>query len=144
MRSLLKQLGLHYTEEGCIVIDQILSQMNSNRLSTNRSSKASPKDRASPPIGADEMLKSSSNLEYLDDGRIIIKYLGGRLLNKATSIGVIVQDVNGNLIKKFESIIACGDFLGVSHSTVRRRLRDGKSLKYESKLIYIRKPNSTL
>ena len=41
----LKELGLQYTEEGLKVIDQIINQMNDNRLST---SGVSPKvDRAS-------------------------------------------------------------------------------------------------
>ncbi len=84
------------------------------------------------------MLKESSNYEYKPDGRIIIKSQG-RFLNQLAKVGVIVQDSNGNIIKKFESIIACGEFLGVSRATVRRRLRDGKSVEYDSKLVYIKK-----
>lgn len=104
----LKQLELDYTEEECKVIDQILTQMNSNRLFINKSDGTSPEDRAFILIKVDEMLKSSPNLEYPVDGRVIIKFLGGRLLNEATSIGVIIQDSNGNIIKEFKSKI--GDF----------------------------------
>ena len=35
-----KELGMHYTDEGVKLIDKILSQMNINRLSTNSKPKA--------------------------------------------------------------------------------------------------------
>ena len=31
----------------------------------------------------------------------------------------------------------CGDYLGLLHLTVRRRLRDGKSIKFNSRLVYV-------
>ena len=40
-------------------------------------------------------------------------------------------------LDKFKSIFVCGDCLSLLHLTVRRRLRDGKSIKLNSWLVYV-------
>lgn len=55
----LKQLGLHYSKEGIKVIDQILSQMNNKRLSTNSSAKV---DRTLLTNNIEKLLNEPSNL----------------------------------------------------------------------------------
>nr|YP_010608740.1 hypothetical protein PNX16_mgp031 [Drechslerella dactyloides]WAN89820.1 hypothetical protein [Drechslerella dactyloides] len=57
----LKQLGLHYTKEGIKVIDQILSQTNNNRLSTNKQHVTV--DRTLLQIEIDKLLSGPSNFE---------------------------------------------------------------------------------
>jgi len=63
----LKQLGLNYTGEGIKVIDQILSQMNNRRLSTNSSAKV---DRTLLTNNVEKLLNGPSNFEIKENGQI--------------------------------------------------------------------------
>lgn len=77
------------------------------------------------------------NILKIAYGQIVIKSTG-KFLKKGAPIGVIVLDENGGIINEYESINTCGAYLCVSHQTVRRRLRDGKSIKFNSRLLYIK------
>jgi hypothetical protein len=48
-------------------------------------------------------------------------------------------DDKGNILQELESINACGSYLGISHYTVRVRLNDGKAIKFNSILVYVKK-----
>ncbi len=98
----LKELGLQYTEEGLGVIDQIINQMNNNRLSTSNSLKL---DRVSLLSKIDSLLKGPSNLEE-KEGKIFIKSLN-RFRSDNKSIAIEIQDENGNFIDSFNSIADC-------------------------------------
>ena len=84
------------------------------------------------------MLEGGSNYEYNSEGQIVIKS-SGKFLKNGSPRSVVIQDENGNT-NVFESIKSSAIYLGRSHQTVLRRLRDGKPLKWNSMLIYI-KPN---
>lgn len=107
----IRNLGLHYTENGLEVINLILSQMNSNRLSSKL--RSTPViDRALLQIELDKFLKEGSNFEEKEDGRIFIKSLN-RFLPPA-NIGVEVKDKDGLVLNTFASLSYCAKFLGVS------------------------------
>lgn len=67
----LKELGFHYTDEGLKLRDQILSQMNVNRLSFNFKPKA---DRIHLLKDINRLLTGESNFK-LRNGRLLIKSL---------------------------------------------------------------------
>jgi hypothetical protein len=82
----LKEFGLHYTKEGVLVNNRIISQMNNNRLSTS----------SSPLIDRDLLLRDlkvilegGSNYEHNAEGQIVIKS-SGKLLKKGTPIRVLI------------------------------------------------------
>ena len=71
-------MGLHHSEEGVRVINLILSQMNSKRLSTNDLDRV---ERALLNTQIEKLLNGPSNFEIKEDGRVYIislnKYLTG-------------------------------------------------------------------
>ena len=50
-----------------------------------------------------------------------------------------LQDQNGLVLNTFASISDCAKFLGVSRSTVARRLRKSEPILVDTKWIYIKK-----
>jgi len=131
----LKELGLHHSKEGVLMIDRLLNQMNNNRLSTGIRLKV---DRDLLLRDLKVMLESDSNYEPNAEGKIVIKS-SGKLLKKGIPIRVLILDGKGNNLKELESINACGTYLGISHDTVRVRLNDGKPIKFNSMLVYVKK-----
>lgn len=131
----LKELGLHYTEEGQKLILVILSQMNNNRLSTSRSPVV---DRALLLEEIEKFLKGPSNLEEREDGRIFIKSLNKYYSDRA-KIRVELQDEKGNVINTFDSQADCAKYLGVSPPIVAKRIRNSIPTSLENKLVYIKK-----
>ena len=130
----IRNLGLHYTEKGVEVINLILNQMNSNRLSSK--SRSTPViDRALLQMDIEKLLMEGSNFEEKEDGRIFIKSLN-RYLPPA-NIGVEVKDKDGLVLNTFASLSDCAKYLGVPRSTATRRLRKSKPLLVKGKLIYI-------
>ena len=81
------------------------------------------------------------------EGQIVIKS-SGKLKKKRPSIpqvpsgdqgyGFIIKDEYVNTLNEFKSIKSCAVYLGISHQTVVIRLRDEKSIKWDSKLIYVK------
>ncbi|GAA5137795.1 hypothetical protein GCM10023339_78220 [Alloalcanivorax gelatiniphagus] len=117
------------------MINRIISQMNNKRLSTS----------SSPLIDRDLLLRDlkvilegGSNYEHNAEGQIVIKS-SGKLLKKGTPIRVLILYDKGNTLKELESINACGAYLGISHDTVRVRLRYEKPIKFNLILVYVKK-----
>jgi len=160
----IKQLGIHHTEEGVGMIQRIIGQMNNNRLSTSPSSAAavvaaeddhtpfsliprreirgcSHEDRNTLLLDLKTMLGVGSNYIINDKGQTIIKS-SGKFLKKGSAIMILILDGEGNTLNEFKSINACASFLGISHDTVRARLRSGKSIKFNSNLVYVKKKDT--
>ncbi len=98
----LKDLGLHYTEEGKKLILLILSNMNNNRLST---SKLPREDRAVIQTEIARLLKGPSNYEIRAK---FIKslnklYSGDKVFRK--SLTVILKDETGLILNTFASFM---------------------------------------
>jgi hypothetical protein len=109
----LKELGRHYEEEGVKVLDKILSTMN--RLSTTKK-EAIDLDLLTKDINS--LLSRPSNLEIREDGRIFIKSLNRYKpgVSKNRRIKVKLQDELGIILKKFDTIKSCAEYLGVDPS----------------------------
>ena len=92
----------------------------------------------------DKLLSRPSNLESID-GRIHIKSprlnrfkgFGGR----RNTIKVKLQDSNGLVIKKFDSLSKCGESWLATHKDVRRWLENHKPIKFEVKICFIKEDN---
>lgn len=129
-------LGFHYLPEGEALIQRILSQMNNNRLST---SKAQRVDRDVLMSEIDRLINTPSNYEIQEDGKIYIKSLK-RYRNDTKPIAVQMLELStGNVFNSFNSIAACGKFLGVSYPTTFNRVSSGNPFKFKDKLFYLRK-----
>ncbi len=111
----LKELGMHYTDEGVKLIDQILSQMNINRLSTN--SKPKP-DRTFLLICINKLLRSGGSNFEIRNGRTFIKSLN-KYYSDPKCVKVQLQDKDGKVIQTFGSLSSCWRFLGVYPATVK-------------------------
>lgn len=134
----LKQLGLQYLPEGLNIIKLIVSQMNNNRLSSNSSTKI---NRESLYDEINRLLSEPSNYEAKKNGSVFIKSLNRYISLKARDkVSVEVQDENGNIINKFDSITSCAKFYDISRSTTHRRLRNNEPVVVfiESKSFYVK------
>lgn len=124
-----------YGEEGKELMDQIVSQMNNNRLSTNKAPRV---DRALLYTSVNKLLNGPSNCE-IRDGKVWIKSLN-RFRHKGGLIkplAVQLQDQKGNIIKTFDTQVDCAKCLGVSRTTVARWLREGKPTLFEGRIVFI-------
>ena len=83
------------------------------------------------------MLEGGSNYECRPEGQIVIKY-SGKFLRKGTSTEVLVLDENESVLNELEYINICAPHVGVSNPTIIRRLRYGKSIMWNSRLVYIK------
>lgn len=98
--------------------------MNNKRLSTNSSTKV---DRELLYAEISCLLSGPSNYEVRENGSVFIKSLNRCIsLDARDKIMVEVQDENGNIINKFDSITSCARFYGISRSTTHRRLRNNE------------------
>lgn len=87
------------------------------------------------------MLSGPSNYEVKENGSVFIKSLNKSLSLKARDkVSVEVQDENGNIINKFDSITSCAKFYDISRSTTHRRLRNNEPVVVfiESKPFYVK------
>jgi hypothetical protein len=92
--------------------------MNNNRLSSKSTTPVI--DRSLLQAEIDKLLKEGSNLEEREDGRIFSKSLNRYL--PPTNIGVELKDQYGLVINTFASLSDCAKYLGISRSTIARRL----------------------
>lgn len=117
------------------MILRLIGQMNNNRLSTSSSTLV---DRNL--LLHDLKLKQGggSNYIYNDKGQTIIKS-SGKFFKKGSPIVILILDSEGNILNELKSIYACATFLGISRDTVRVKLRSGKSIKFNSNLVYVKK-----
>lgn len=128
-------LGHHYRGEGVRIINNILSQMNNNRLTTRRSTLA---DRVVLESEIKKLLEGPSNFEVKEDGRVFIKSLKKYYPNNA-KIRLKLLDENGGIIKLFDSAADCAKYLNVSKTTVAVRLKKGKPFLFDNKLVSLNK-----
>ena len=133
----LKKLGLHYVEEGVRVINLILSQMNLNRLSSNKS-RMSQTQIDALQIDIERLLGGPSNLEIKEDGRIFIKSLN-KYYTGSGNIKVELLEKNGLVFNTFDSISDCAKFLGLAPRTVTTRLTKNQSVIVDNKELFIKK-----
>ena len=105
---MLKEKGFHSTDKGKKIIDQVLCQMNNDRLST--ALKPSPnKEWSVLQLEIDNLLSGPSNYEVKKDGRIFI-ISENRFLPMRTRIWMEHHDENGNIINTFGSLAHCVKF----------------------------------
>jgi hypothetical protein len=133
----LKSMGLHHTEEGVRVINLILSQMNSRRLSTNDLKIV---DRALLYTQIEKLLKGPSNYVKKEDGRVYIislnKYHTG---GTRKPLILTLKDSNGCVISTFSSRSECAKFLGVSDKTVTIRMQKGEVFLFKGQCVSLSK-----
>jgi hypothetical protein len=135
----LKLKGQHFTEKGVNLIKIILNQMNNNRLST-RSEATKDIEVMSRELlleEIDKLLSAPSNLEIKEDGRIFIKSLN-KYYSDRGSIQVELQDEKGSIIETFNSLADCSKYLNISPSRAGNKLRDGSSVLFNNKPLYIK------
>ncbi len=116
----LKKLGLHYTKEGLELIEKIMSQMNSKRLSSSDSPRV---NRAELDAEIFRLLNDPVSNNYeLKEGRIWIKSLN-RFQNEFRSSLIQVWDNQGNLLDTYPSMNNCSKSLGINRTTLKYRLK---------------------
>lgn len=133
----LKSKGLHHTKEGFKLINLILSQNNSRRLSTSNIPKV---NRTLLYDKIEKLLKGPSNFEIKQDGRVYIislnKYVTG---GKRKPISIILKDEYKSVINTFKTRGECAKFLAVSPRTVTNRLRIVKPFLFKGQLVSLEK-----
>jgi len=113
----LKAAGLHTTSEGKQIIFKVFSQMNNNRLSTNKSDVKIDRDK----------------LHYE------VKLLLAKITDhesKVKSVNLYLE--NGELVMSFPSIYSCAKFLGINKYRVNKSLISNKPFNVDSKVYYVR------
>jgi len=133
----LKKLGLHYVEEGVRVINLIFSQMNLNRLSSNKS-RMSQAQKDALQLDIVRLLGGPSNLEIKEDGRVFIKSLN-KYYTGSGNIKVELLEKNGLVFNTFDSISECAKFLGLAPRTVTTRLGKNQPVRVGNKELLIKK-----
>lgn len=133
------ELGLHYTDEGKLIIERVLAQMNNNRLSTNKTH--SDEDRALLLLDISLLISKGSN--YINkDGKIFIKSLN-RPLSTNKKVAVEVVDVSsGEVLDTFNSVSELANKLEINLQTAHYRANNISKFtcnRYNEKLVYIRK-----
>lgn len=113
----MKEKGLQFTLEGEEVIQLIISQMNSKRLSTyDRSYK--DVDISLMQVRLNKLLSGPSNLEVREQGKIFIKSLK-RFYSPRDSLTVQLQDENGLVIRTFDFLAEVARYFEVDPKTVK-------------------------
>lgn len=133
------ELGLHYTDEGKLIIERVLAQMNNNRLSTNKTH--SDEDRALLLLDISLLISKGSN--YINkDGKIFIKSLNRPLsINKKVAVEV-VEVSSGEVLDAFNSVSELARKLEINLQTAHYRVNNISnftSSRYNEKLVCIRK-----
>lgn len=141
----IKAKGLHYLPEGAKIIDLLLSQMNNNRLSTSLIK--SEKSNTTPILSRDLLLESvedlrrrrkPSNYEKQEDGRILIKS-ENRYYSDKNNIQVIVENLKGETLHRFNSIIECLDTLKITKVKYYNSLNKNTPLVINGEQIIIKR-----
>ena len=132
----IKDLGLHYSHNGLELINKIMNQMNSKRLSNYGSSKI---DRNKLEQEIYEILNNANNSNYeIRDGRVWIKSLN-RFQSQFKSISIKLFDSEGDLLANYPSLLNCSKDLGIGRSTLKYRLENNVTFEYEGKSVYLKK-----
>lgn len=130
--AILKEKGLHFTEEGQEVIKFIISQINSKRLSTyDKSSKDVDSNLMRERLN--KLLNEPSNLEFREDGRVFIKSLN-RFYSSRDSITVELQDEKGLVLRTFDSLAEVARYFEVDPKTVKYWIQNNKPVPNGDKI----------
>lgn len=125
----LKEKGLHFTDEGRKLITCIIGQMNSNRLSTHASGGHTKAGNITleSKIHAhiEKLLNGPSNFEIKENGRIFIKSLN-KYYSSRDSLSVELRDINGLVLKTFESMAEAARYFEVDPKTVKYWIQNNK------------------
>jgi hypothetical protein len=108
--------------------------MNNKRLSSRGAPQSVDREFLQSEIDK-LLLNSNSNIELMADGRKYIKSL--KRYEASTNIGVELKDKEGEVINSFTSLSDCAKFLGISRSTVTRRLQKKQTVLYGNQRVYI-------
>lgn len=114
----LKAKGLHQTLEGKEIILKLYSQMNNNRLSTNKS------NLEFPPIDRVKLHNDIQNLLAQSTDP----------LRKVKLVSLI--DEKGELIKSFPSVYSCAKYLGINKYRINQNLN--KSIVINGTVYFLR------
>lgn len=142
----LKERGHHYQEEGKIILNLIISQMNNNRLSSNQDENLPLVGREQLYLEINKLLNGPSNIEVKgasfppEQGRLFIKslnrfYMGG--FAGKTEVQIISKD--GLVFKTFSSLSDCAKILGISQPTAKNRLIKNQPFLFENNPYYLKK-----
>lgn len=107
--------------------------MNLKRLSTN----PHQIDRAELDNKIALLLKSPSNFETKEDGRIFIKSLN-KYYNSGNSIKVQIVDKDGLILSSFKSIRGCAAYLGITPQLAKTRIISQEAVLFNNNNVYIR------
>lgn len=142
----IKAKGLHYEAVAFEVVDLILGQMNSKRLTTNRESEETPflnGDRNLSLEKIENLLAKPSNFEVKEDGRIFI-ISENRYYSNKNKLQVTVERLDGTILHTFDSIKECLEKLNISKSLYYDRLNKGLPFDIEGELLYIKRSNKSV
>lgn len=132
----LKDLGLHYSDDGLELIKKIMSQMNSKRLSSLDLSKI---NRDSLELEISEILNNANSSNYeIREGRVWIKSLN-RFQSQFKGVPIKLFDSEGNLLAIYPSLLKCSKEMGILRHTLMYRLKNNNTFEYKGKLVYLKK-----
>lgn len=136
--AIIKEKGLHHTEEGKALITKILSQMNQSRLSTTKN-KSIVVDREGLLAEIDSLLAQSSIYETREGRKFNLKDQKFENRGRAGSCVAIISD-DGTTLKEFSSQTDCAKELGVARHVVVHRLKSlhTRPFNYQGKFCTIR------
>lgn len=132
----LKERGHLYQEEGKNVLNLIISQMNNNRLSTNKGENLPKIEREQLYLEINKLLNGPSNIEVKEEG-IFIKSLN-YFSTGSGKIGVHIVSNQGLILKTFTSLSDCAKTLGVTQPTARNRLIKNQPFLFENNPCYLK------
>lgn len=133
---MLREQGHHLSEQGAKLIDLILSQMNRNRLLTNSGQPFV--DRGQVLDQVNQLLSGRSNFEIRNDRKWVIS-LNKYYNSSRQNICVGIEDEEGNILHKFDSLADCAKFLNVKATTVSKRRIKGMWFTFDNKKVCIKK-----
>jgi hypothetical protein len=131
-------MGHHLTPKGKEIILKIISQMNSNRLSTNSTHVLV--DRAQLDKDITEILAGPSNFEITASGEIKNIY-SGRIMHQNVRKAVELINEEGEIFKSFDSVKQCAIFLNAALSSTYKQIKNNKPIYYENKIYFIKYKN---
>lgn len=134
----IKAMGHHLTPKGKEIILKIISQMNSNRLSTNSTHVLV--DRAQLDKDITEILAGPSNFEITASGEIK-KIYSGRIMHQNVRKAVELINEEGEIFKSFDSVKQCAIFLNAALSSTYKQIKNNKPIYYENQIYFIKYKN---
>ena len=134
---MLRDKGFQYTDDGLRLIELIISQMNSRRLS---SSGAVIVDREFLYQEINLMLNKPSNLEVRNGNTWVISQ--NRFINRTEANIVQLIGDQGEIVETFYTFKDCAKYLGVSLQTIPNRINKNSRFRFKDKFYTIKKVES--